>query len=320
MPKVKTEHFVPKFYLKNFTLKEDKIFVFDKRTQISFNTNINNIAGEQYFYDLIQEYEPDKTQMIEHFFSALESDLKHSLDNTLQSISGKRRITLRQKDEMSFFIAIQLMRTREQREYIKDHFGKFFKALFRETHNLSDIEKVALDQLEIDPDFAKILHTQLLFDADIINSTISTLNKHIWLIGINNTTLPLYTSDHPVVKKAHKKDRLHSNLGLESEGIEIAFPLTPKYILIIKEGQYFKALKNRNYKSILLKREDVSYYNELQIFQSDRQIYCPSASFEQIIEICKNNPQSFTDKKRRIETNKYIGTRGTLIQFKDRIE
>lgn len=54
MSKVKKQHFVPRFYLNNFTDSESNIYAFDMIRVESFRSTVDNIAHQKYFYD----YEP----------------------------------------------------------------------------------------------------------------------------------------------------------------------------------------------------------------------------------------------------------------------
>jgi len=54
MSKVKKQHFVPRFYLENFTDSKSNIYAFDVIKCESFSTTTENIAHQKYFYD----YEP----------------------------------------------------------------------------------------------------------------------------------------------------------------------------------------------------------------------------------------------------------------------
>lgn len=71
MADTKKEHYVPRCYLKNFVLDNDRINVFDKfKTQIR-PQKIMDIAMENYFYDikfdeLIQMAEKDKEEKIKN--------------------------------------------------------------------------------------------------------------------------------------------------------------------------------------------------------------------------------------------------------------
>ena len=62
------QHYVPKFYLKNFAIKKGPktymIQCFDKSNNKTFIANINDIAVEKYFYD---KEEPTATENILSF-------------------------------------------------------------------------------------------------------------------------------------------------------------------------------------------------------------------------------------------------------------
>ena len=69
-----SHHYVPKFYLKQFSTmkkKEYHIYTFDKYTMKHFKTNINNVACEDYFYDIIKG-KPD--YFYKKFLSILKAD------------------------------------------------------------------------------------------------------------------------------------------------------------------------------------------------------------------------------------------------------
>ncbi len=261
MSKIKREHFVPEFYLRNFVSSDNQIWVFDKLTKTHFETNISNVANERGFYDFSEKQvaNNEERQIVESSLSRLENDFKRVLDTTLQMITTKQRITRNQKRDMASFMTVQYMRTLEFRNYLIESFDKFAKVTFAETYNLSESDRSTLEELEFNPDLASIHHADTMLDSDIINYVTTILQKHIWIIGINNSSKPFYTSDNPVVKKAHKKDPIHSTSGFESEGIEAAFPLTPQYTLMLKGRKFFKELKNLDCKSKLLNKKEVMY-------------------------------------------------------------
>jgi hypothetical protein len=51
---VRLQHYVPQFFLRNFTIKKGKnhfIYCFDRFEEKEFRTNVRNIACENYFYE-----------------------------------------------------------------------------------------------------------------------------------------------------------------------------------------------------------------------------------------------------------------------------
>ncbi|KUP20888.1 hypothetical protein AWJ19_06375 [Paenibacillus sp. DMB5] len=73
MEKVKNQHFVGQFYLKQFANKHKQIYVKDiKSSKSSFLTNIRNVAAKRYFYDIpddINAMTNKNNQTIEKYLS-----------------------------------------------------------------------------------------------------------------------------------------------------------------------------------------------------------------------------------------------------------
>ena len=54
MTSPKKQHYVPKWYLRNFSSNGKTIYSYDKVNGKSYPTNVNDIAQENCFYDLLQ--------------------------------------------------------------------------------------------------------------------------------------------------------------------------------------------------------------------------------------------------------------------------
>ncbi|MGM3309633.1 DUF4238 domain-containing protein [Anabaena sp. WFMT] len=104
--------------------------------------------------------------------------------------------------------------------------------------------------------------------AKYISDLSQVLVKYIWLVGINQTSIPLYTSDHPFAVIPH----LNGSSYL-SKGIEIIFPINPKLVFILRERTYFKNDNNKNCKLVKLTKDDIEKYNEAQFYSCKRFIY-----------------------------------------------
>jgi hypothetical protein len=116
------------------------------------------------------------------------------------------------------------------------------------------------------------------------------------MIGINDTGQPLYTSDHPVVKHRHKDFS-----GYSSEGIEIVYPLDKRILIIILEKNHFKKCISLDRKLYPLTFEDIHYYNGLQVFQSNRMVFCSEDKFDLAREICQKYSEVGYEEKNRIQ-------------------
>ena len=94
-----------------------------------------------------------------------------------------------------------------------------------------------------------------------------------------------------MVKRGHKTDPLIGYQGFASEGIEIAYPITSKTILIICERIGFSEYQNKDGKCVFLTSENVTYYNSLQVVQSYRQVYCNEDNFDLVKNICEEHAE-----------------------------
>lgn len=300
MSKVVKQHYVPQSYLRKFTQDGEQVFVFDKFTKTSFRTNIGNIAGERCFYDIPPDSvaEDVDPQIVEKTFSELETYFSNAVDDLLRTVGAGKKIDSDQKQDISLLIMIQYFRTLEFRALYTALVEQGAKAL------LDMMVKIEMPDVSPDKYYVRLDEKKLpleqamfMFDPTTLNAFVRALTNHIWLVGVNETRQPLYTSDSPVVKKAHTQ---HPP-GFASEGIEIAFPITPKHVLILCDRTFFRPYERIDGKSVSLSASNVNYYNVLQVFQSYRQIYCPSDKFSLARKICKKHPEVCTPDRTRFQ-------------------
>lgn len=336
MNQVVNQHYVPQSYLKNFSYNNSQVFVFDKFKQRIFPSNVRNIASERFFYDLPQKNikNHNNTQIIENFFSRLEARQKRFLKHILKKVNGVSSVEIIQKDksysieaitadqkqDLAYITAIQFLRTKEFREYLAEIYSVLL-SLSKPTWEQMIIEQInrleLLNFIDFNKEYILKLKRSIL---DILGSDISAvsgkklvllhakyiidncskiaqiLSDHIMIIGINNTDQFLLTSDHPVVRHSYSLTS-----GLASEGVEIAFPLNDKVILIMKDRKYFHRIVEQDKKVKLLTLEDIKLYNTLQVNNSNRFLFCPVNSFDLVEAICKANPETCSKDKPRIK-------------------
>jgi len=337
MTQVINQHYVPQSYLKNFSPDRSKVFVFDKFNQRSFVSNVRNVASERTFYDFPQSAtQPQNIQIIEQFFSGLEARQDRFLRHLQRKISkvfdlrldpekaGKIYtapiLTEDQKRDLACVAAVQFLRTKE--------FRKFLVEMRQATeplanHMLEDeiLERInqfeSVSSIQLNENTADFLESLILNEC---NSTLSRVyddglavvhakaifnyyeqileifHSHIWIIGINDMYQPLFTSDHPVVRRSHL-----SSSGLASEGIEIAFPLNSKSLLIMREKQYFHKYKDKERKLFPLTLEDVEHYNMLQVYDSNRFVFCAEDRFDLVKSICQEYPAICSEDRNRVQ-------------------
>jgi hypothetical protein len=315
----KNQHYVPQFYLKYFA-DNDKLYVFDKINKKSFLTNVRNIASENYFYDLPLELISDDMkdefsavdkQELEKVMASIEYYCKNNFDSLITSfvLGNPKRLydmdilTDDLRSEMAFFMATQVLRTKEFREFIVEFHEKFNKVLI-DRIGPKKIESYSPEafRLKVKKEIEPVLHAQFLADNKTIDEIALILAKHIWIIGVNNTGMSFYTSDNPIVRRGHKKDKFMSYNGLASQGVEICYPINSQLILILYERTYFEKASSSENRFVRLNTQAVQYYNSLQVIQSYRQLYCREDDFSLVKSIGAKNPKIYSKDKNRIKT------------------
>ncbi len=331
MADTKKEHYVPRCYLKNFILENDRIKVFDKFKMQIREQRIMDVAMENYFYDinfekLMQKAEADESEKIKtdlkkivgqddwevvknlldekhiekNFFSKLEeiySILLHrfiskSYDGNSWVVENCNICSEIEKEFMSLFIAIQIIRTKSFRANLGDTIAKFYQTLAYklQMNNENALSKEDFE-VEANADFVKLQHSSIILDEEMALNIAETLCNHIWVIYVNKTDYPFYTSDNPVATIPHKFDKYMSYGGFASEGVEIVFPISPKLLLAMYEKETYKdKLQDRKY-IVLSSKNQIDYFNCQQVYHSYRCVFSGKNNFDIAEKMCKENPE-----------------------------
>src|SRR5579859_7703317 len=186
MGRVKHQHFVPQFYLKQFTEDGKRLHVFDKHSQKSYVSRVETTGSRMAFYEWVEE---DVTQLL----SALEEDKKSASGAELSEIEEaitllrehgtqfveiqlsrieavfsemyRQALTELEKTrvpnflsngrlEFAMFIALQFLRTFEAREDIREHSNKFVDAVGKMMLRMAkakgepELENVSMEDIE----------------------------------------------------------------------------------------------------------------------------------------------------------------------------
>ena len=203
--------------------------------------------------------------------------------------------------KMAFFIAMQVRRTRWFRDFnitvakqigevlikMSEHFDEKFGVPLRPDASLS--EYLAPNKEEM----AKLPQIQSMRSFSTMHNLMQILTNHIWVVGVNQTTQPFYTSDNPVAMWPHKQHPVLSYSGQQSEGIEIAFPLNSRYILAMLERTFHANLEALDCDSMPINNDGVTYYNGLQVASSYRWVCCQTDSFGPAKRVLKESPRRF---------------------------
>ena len=280
---VKSQHYVPKFYLKNFLNSRNEVWVFDKTTQRTFSNSPKSIAKEDFFYDLPEIDESlEESQAVEKYLAKLEN-IHAPFFKKLIYLIDNRKIDQIDADIRSLlcdYLVIQILRTKEHREQMTQSFNGFRDTLLKSGWIPED-QKNAFSSLFSENDVKKNHLSQILFDSSFKTDLANTLNSHILMVCKNMTDTPYYTSDHPVVRRAHLSRAHRTDTGLKSKGIEIAMPISSRHLLVLYERTFHKDFEPYDNEILIhYDPQNVIYFNSLQVSQSYKSVFCSEKRFE----------------------------------------
>lgn len=221
MTEAKIQHYVPKFLLRNFGLgKKHHVWVYDKQTRRSFQTNAKNVASENRFYDF--EFD-GKIYSLESGLSGIESNTKPVIERILHEDSLSA-LDARDRATLASFLAVQFMRTKAFRM----QWAELPRILRRKVESMGGtvapgsqaealIQEPTENQIKIDT-------TRMILDAP------KTYGPHFldkaWFLARTTNSHPFIISDNPVSLQNHIDMGPYGNLGLAVRGIEIYLPLS----------------------------------------------------------------------------------------------
>ncbi|MGB6017766.1 MAG: DUF4238 domain-containing protein, partial [Nodosilinea sp.] len=238
----KKQHFVPQFYLKQFSLDESQktigIFNFGNYKYNNQNISLKDQAQKDYFYgrDLI----------IENAF--------HEQENIASEIF--RRIT-----EDGF---IPLLNSPEHYQLLE--FLIFLRertlCVVNQSKKSADkfIEIIASKNTDVLEDISEEDFSSLRLTLDALNMAAISLPLAFDLsykIFVNEANIPFITSDHPVVfynQFLEERKKGYGHIGIACKGLQIFLPISPRHLIIFFDQGIYKVGSKKN-KSIVLRQD-----------------------------------------------------------------
>jgi hypothetical protein len=300
MKKTKKQHTVPQCYLRNFADSSGRLFAYDKKSDHIFVTKVRDAAQEAFFYDFPPEAFPGNeidVQVVEKFLSRLEADYSPRLADLIASAENGS-FSHEQVSEFAPYVVLQWMRTRTYRDAAYELMSKVHQDLVDTLVGANFPEEKGKVRITMEKENMAVLHAQKLLDGPSIAKMACVLESHFWVIGINHTSRPFYTSDHPVVRRANIAG--DGMVGADKPGVEFAFPLSSSHILIILERSHFASWRKYDTHSVVLTAEQVADYNRLQVMRSAQRLYCRTKDFELAKRTCADSPMVRDPDRSRI--------------------
>jgi hypothetical protein len=280
-------HYVPQFYLKNFSIEEnsDKVYAY-RRNKEPFVAGINSIAAKKDLYVFIDKLTGKKNSEVEEMFSYMEGSVAPIIKNI---INGTALIELTNEEhnilsEFVSFLHVRNLGFREKQKNIASSLiswdlkvlaqdeVRLKKALLETGHHNEDIKKIKDYALNFDDHFSVgwgrknddyFLRQSLLLGLNI-NQIIF---KKDWHVLENETSRAFITSDNPVT--LIRPENLPPFYGSGIANSHIVIPLAPRKALLLR-NEYKKIAKPT---VIKVNREFVQEVNDHIMFYAHKFIY-----------------------------------------------
>lgn len=186
---------------------------------------------------------------------------------------------------LSLYLAIQLVRTKEFREQITELYERLPLLLAEKFVKNSDGTKPSeLFKIQLNKNHQKLVHAQFLMNQDFVTDIAISMRNKIWFFGYNQTEMPFVTSDNPVVRYGPSE-----NVGIDTEGTEIIFPISSKLILILGDTSAYERLIPLHNHFIEISEKEVEFYNSIQLTQCYRYVFCREDKFTKFDILVKEN-------------------------------
>lgn len=158
--------------------------------------------------------------------------------------------------------------------------------------------------ITVDEVHNKINHLYFIINSDLIEKISDILLSYKWTILVNKSNIAFLTSDNPVVLKPNIHSP-HRGYGFKTKGIEIYYPLSPKYALLISEPSYLEEVAPDLLDiNVFEYPKDIAiHYNDIIIQGSTSQIYSNVNDFSWVYRRLKDSPQIQHKHRKRIQTN-----------------
>lgn len=266
----KNQHYVPKFYLRNFSYDSNKkqIGVYNLNNE-SFipKAKLKTQASKNFFYG--------SDGVIEDDLSNVEGDLSKIIKNIIDSKS----VPVKNSNahfELLFFVTLTDLRNPVKIDGMKDSLAEMRKRLL-ELH-----PEIEVDKFVPNPDHEELVKMHI---SNAIEMGVMILDLDYKLL-INNTSSPFITSDFPIVKYnqfLESRKWPHSKVGYGLTGLQIFIPINHEIVLLFYDRNIYKLGDKKKIFFTLNNTKDIEEINVLQFLNCFNTIFFDEKANERYI-------------------------------------
>lgn len=260
MPNNKKRHFVPQFYLRNFSYDAQKKFInifHIKSGKHIHNGMIKNQAQKDYFYG--------SELAFENALSDIESETSLLIETIIQRGEVPKYLSADYQTLLMYCI-FQHHRTLYAADAMDEQLDKTVKIIFKSHSEIGP----HLDNYLVH--FTEPAKFVLSIAASIVPLAYDLRMKLI----INKSESHFVTSDNPCVfinPFLRIKRSFGGKHGIASKGLIILLPISPDYAIIIYDDYRYK-IGGKNMKPVIISNPmDIEEINKLQFLNAHKSIY-----------------------------------------------
>lgn len=291
MCRTKKHHFLPIFYLKNFTNKNNKFYIYLVKED-RFVKNGKEFSPSEYFFELYGNtmfYGEEEIDFIEHEFAKIDTEVALIINK----IAPDRNWVLESREwqMLQYFVNIIYWRipynTSKVKEYIKNatSLSDFhLKVSYEDKSQIMtpEVKLEALNDLKSDPNFYKFLKLMLpgITFPEMFKSKVNDY-AHVFPFAFADR-MPKLISDSPIIYRSGGIESLHKD--------EFIFPITPTQMLF-----------RHKFPKLLMKGEIRIYIDMILLMQADKYIACTDLNYPRILRaLFKKEFNSIDELRRKI--------------------
>jgi hypothetical protein len=256
----KNQHYIPKFYLRNFSYNGNKaqIGIFNINNGFFFDkAKLKNQGSKNFFYGY--------DGVIENSLS----DIEGSLSEIVRRIINTQNLPKKKSGEhtdLLIFVGLTHLRNPIVIEQLQRHF---------------DVMKEIVLKLAPKTDVSKIVpttnHDELIsLSLSLVLDVAKNMADLNYKLLINKTSHPFISSDFPVVKYnqfLEQRNWKHGKTGYGNTGLQIFIPINSKIIIIFYDPTIYKVGFRRQHKFEITNPDDVDKLNVLQFINCYETVY-----------------------------------------------
>ena len=295
------QHFVPKCYLKGFSFGKDdnpKVYVYDKMASKAYITPTKKICFEPDLYTIENEQLNEDERRIYYEVNYLKKEVEDKygpcLEYIISKLSINERLTVREKMDLSHFIAIQFLR----QPNVKTISQYFNTGLFSDfnvaRHVIEHVNEKDVSLATYTEDKAEAHYKNAYGNEGTINMLTCLFGCARW--DFIHCPRCVYTSDNPVLTMPRRFE-IHNKTVICGKEMEMfVFPITCDYLLTIEINP--DASFERNNACVIREstENEILRYNLLQYICSKR--YTVSIdNFEHDYEFINKIPKEYTIRR-----------------------